>query len=92
MSLEAQLEFTNKVNLLLYLVPVIVFVASWRRWGMGLLIHVLEFLFPGTDFRGAGAILKVPWHAVFGCFYIGLSGPLILYLKSLSRNSPLVHN
>ena len=36
--------------------------------------------------------LKVPWHAVFGCLYIGLSGPLILYLKSLSRNSALVQN
>ena len=36
--------------------------------------------------------LKIPLHAVFGCFYIGLSGPLILYLKSLSRNSALVQN
>ena len=29
---------------------------------------------------------------LFGYFYIGLSGPLILYLKSLSQNSALVQN
>ena len=40
----------------------------------------------------AWALLKVTGHAVFWCFYIGLSGPLILYLKSLSRNSASVHN
>ena len=34
--------------------------------------------------------VKVPGHAVFVCFYIGLY--LILYLKSLSRNSALVQN
>ena len=36
--------------------------------------------------------LKETWNAVFECFYIGLRGPLILYLKYLSRNSAMVHN
>lgn len=43
---------------------------------------------PESDREG----LKTPCHADLVCFYIGLSGLLILYLKSLSRDLALVLN